>query len=255
MNAITISLIVVACVFAGGLAGLAVHLVLPASHRSKDTQEVVRLATGMLSVLASLVLGLLIATAKTTHDTTDRDMRAYAADLILLDETLRDFGADAATVRTALRRYTQQALEDSWPRDGGDVLLENRHAGAMLEQLRERIRGLHAGDEGQAWLVKQALDISTSLLQQRWRFIEQTGPSVQPITLAVLVSWIVVIFASFGLNAPRNATVMAAFLVCAVAIGGSVFLILEMDQPMQGLLKISAGPMRNALAHMPAAAP
>jgi hypothetical protein len=73
---------------------------------------------------------------------------------------------------------------------------------------------------------------------------------VQPITLAILVSWIMVIFGSFGLNAPRNATVIAAFFVCAGAIGGSVFLILEMDQPMQGALKITSAPMRDAFAHM-----
>lgn len=251
MNPIATAIAVAACVFAGGLAGLLAHRILPAEHRSKETQEVVRLATGMLSVLASLVLGLLIATAKTTFDTADRDMRAYAADLIMLDETLRDYGDAAMPVRLVLQRYTAQALADNWPQGDAPVVVENRHAGAMLEHVRERIRALRPADDGQKWLMSQALDISTALLHQRWRFIEQAGPSVQPITLAVLVSWIVVIFASFGLNAPRNATVLAAFFVCASAIGGSIFLIQEMDQPMQGALKISSAPMRNALAYMP----
>ena len=58
------------------------------------------------------------------------------------------------------------------------------------------------------------------------------------------------IFASFGLNAPRNATVVVAFLVCALSIGGAVFLILEMDSPFQGVLRLSKQPMTNALAHM-----
>lgn len=251
MSAIAISVLVAACVFAGSLAGLLSHGILPAAHRSKETQEVVRLAIGMLSVLASLVLGLLIATAKTTYDTADRDMRAYSAELLLLDETLRDYGDAALPVREALRHYTAQALEDSWPRDGGAVVVENQRAGELLEQVRERVRALRPGDDGQKWLVGQALEVSTSLLHQRWRFIEQAGPSVQPVMLAVLASWIVLIFASFGLFAPRNATVLAAFLVCASAIGGSVFLILEMDQPLQGAFKISSAPMRSALEHMP----
>jgi hypothetical protein len=250
MQIIATSTIVAGCVFAAGLAGVFAHWILPASHRSKETQEVVRLATGMLSVLASLVLGLLIATAKTTYDTTDRDIRSYAADLILLDETLRDYGDPATSARDAIRRYTVQALEDNWPSDGTAPMLDDQRAGAMLEHLRERIRALRPVDDGQKWLMNQALDTSTSLLHQRWRFIEQTAPNVQPITLAILVSWIMVIFVSFGLNAPRNGTVVAAFLVCAMAIGGSVFLILEMDEPLQGALKISSAPMRNALAHM-----
>ena len=59
------------------------------------------------------------------------------------------------------------------------------------------------------------------------------------------------IFASFGLNAPRNATVIAAFLICSLAIGGAIFLVLEMDSPFEGVLRISPAPMANALSHMP----
>jgi len=239
-----------ACVFGGALIGVLFHHVLPVSHRSKETQEVVRLGTGMLSVLASLVLGLLIATAKTTYDTADRSLRSYSADLVLLNETLRDYGNDATAPRDTLRRYTTQALADLWPQPGGAVRLENRTAGELLERVRERIRALHPVDDGQKWLQNQALDVSTSLLHQRWLLIEQEGPSVHPIVLGVLVSWIVVIFASFGFNAPRNATVLAAFLVCSLSIGGSVFLIMEMDQPLEGLMKISSAPMQSALAHM-----
>jgi len=80
--------------------------------------------------------------------------------------------------------------------------------------------------------------------------IEQAGETVRPLVLAILVSWIFFIFASFGLNAPRHATVLAAFLVSSVAIGCSVFLIMALDRPFEGPLRISSDPMRNALAHM-----
>ena len=103
-----------------------------------------------------------------------------------------------------LRRYTQQALSDNWPAEGGTVKVENRTAGAMLERVRERIRALHPADDGQKWLQNQALDVSTSLLHQRWLLIEQQGPTVQPVVLAILVSWIVVIFGSFGFKRPAQ---------------------------------------------------
>ena len=128
--------------------------------------------------------------------------------------------------------------------------MENHAAGAMLEHVREAIRALSPVDAGQRWLQEQALQINVSLLRQRWLLIEQDGPSVQPIVVIILVSWIALIFTTFGFNAPRNWTVLAAFLVCSLAIGGAFFLILEMDDPFAGALKISSAPMVSALTHM-----
>jgi hypothetical protein len=242
-----------ACVFAGGMVGLQLHRVLPDAHLTKETQDVVRLGTGMLSVLASLVLGLLISTAKTTYDTTDRSMRAFAADLILLDETLRDYGDDARIPRGLLRDYTLRAREDHWPSAADKAVdIDNDRTGRVLERVREQIRALKPVDGGQTWLMGEALKINSSLLQQRWLLIEQEGPTVRPLVLGILVSWIFFIFTSFGLNAPRHATVLAAFAVCSLAIGCAVFLIMELDDPFAGALRVSSQPMDNALAHMKA---
>jgi hypothetical protein len=73
---------------------------------------------------------------------------------------------------------------------------------------------------------------------------------VQRVVLVILVSWVMVIFGSFGINAPRNSTVLSAFLIWSLAIGGAIFLILEMDRPLDGVMQISSWPMENALAHM-----
>jgi hypothetical protein len=250
MYALIVSLLATACVFAGGLAGVLLHPRLPPSNLTKETQDVVKLGIGMLSVLASLVLGLLIATAKGSSDTTDHDVRSYAANVILLAETLRDYGADAAKPALLLRQFTAQTLHDIWPEDGAAPALADPHTGLTLEHVREEIRALKPVDGGQRWLQDQALTLVTTLLQQRWQIIEHQGPNVRPVVLLILMSWITVIFASFGLNAPFNATVVGAFLVCSLAIGGSVFLIIEMDNPFQGALQIPRGPMANALQQM-----
>jgi hypothetical protein len=251
MNAAAVGLLVVACVFAGGLFGLRLHRFLPETHLTKETQDVVRLAIGMLSVLTSLVLGLLIATAKGYSDTIDREMRGHAAELILLDGTLRDYGADADEARGLLRLYAGRTLRDVWRTPGGSPAdLDDVSTGALLERARRAVRALSPADAGRRWLQDQALQSTTSLLRQRWQMIEQAGPSVRPVLLAIVVCWIVAIFAGFGLNAPRNATVAASFLMCAMAIGGAVFLILEMDSPLGGMLRIPARPMLEALARM-----
>ena len=255
MHALVIGLLVGLIIFACALIGLSLHRVLPEAQRSKETQDVVRLGTGMLSVLASLVLGLLIATAKTSYDETDHEIRSYAADLILLSETLRDYGGTADVPRERLRTFTAQMLEDIWPQDAKHpALRDNPATGEMLEHVREAIRALAPVDAGQKWLQDQALTTTIGLIHARWLLIAQEGSNVRVITLAILVAWIGLIFMSFGLNAPRNMTVGAAFLVCSLSIGGAVFLILQMDDPFGGTMKISAGPLQTALAHMPAPA-
>jgi hypothetical protein len=152
MYALIVSLLVTTCVFIGGLIGVLLHPRLPQSHLTRETQDVVKLGIGMLSVLASLVLGLLIATAKGSSDTMDRDVRSYAADVIVLAETLRDYGSDAATPADMLRRFTSETLHDIWPEDGTAPALADPRTGQMLEHVRESIRALHPVGAGQRWL-------------------------------------------------------------------------------------------------------
>jgi hypothetical protein len=251
LNTIIVSLLVSACIFVGGMGGLWLHRLLPRDHLTRETLDVVKLGTGMLSVLASLVLGLLIATAKTSYDSTDHAIRNYATELALLNETLRDYGGTASVPRDLLRDYTRAFLQEGWPRDGRRPAIEDgEKTRLLLEHVRESIRALKPVDKMQADLQDAAVIINMNLLRQRWLLIEQQGPSVQRVVLIVLVSWVTVIFASFGLNAPRNGTVVVAFLICSLAIGGSIFLILEMDQPLTGVMQISSWPLDNVLSHM-----
>jgi hypothetical protein len=41
--------------------------------------------------------------------------------------------------------------------------------------------------------------------------------------------------------------VITALFVCALSVAGSLYLIVEMDQPYTGLIKISSAPVRIAL--------
>jgi hypothetical protein len=251
MSNITASILVSVCIFAGGIIGLNLHRVLPRQHLTKETTDVIKLGTGMLSVLASLVLGLLIATAKTSRDSTQQSIQTYAAELALLNEVLRDYGGAATTPHKELRAYVTRFLTETWPANGDSpVLGSDQTAQVLLEHVREAIRALKPTDDGQTTLRNEALGITTNLLRQRWLLIERQGPNVQGVVLIVLVSWVSAIFVSFGLNAPRNATVVGAFLVCSIAIGASIFLVLEMDRPLGGTLRISQEPINAVLEQL-----
>ena len=117
MSDLVTGIVAATCVFAGGILGLLMYRLLPEHHLRSETRDTVRLGIGMLSVLASLVLGLLTASAKGTFDRADQQIRSYAADLILLNEILRDYGPETRATRDILRRYTADAVHTTWPDD------------------------------------------------------------------------------------------------------------------------------------------
>ncbi len=251
MNSYSVAAIVFTCVFAGSLVGLALNVWLPDHHRSPSSHDAIKLGTGMISVLASLVLGLMTASIKNAFDTTDTQFRTFAANLILLDQTLRDYGPETADARSLLRTYTAQAIDDHWPQESSHpVRIEDANAGTALDRARLDVVGLSADTPHHQALRASALSIMDGVLQTRWLLIERAGSSIQPAFLVVLVAWIVLIFMSFGYNAPANATVISAFVICAAAISGCLFIIIEMDTPFDGLIIISSHAMRDALAHM-----
>lgn len=81
MSSLTVAAVVFACVIAGSSLGMWLGIRLPEPHRNSESRDAVKLATGMLSVLAALVLGLLIASVKNSFDTTDAQIRQFAATL------------------------------------------------------------------------------------------------------------------------------------------------------------------------------
>lgn len=80
--------------------------------------------------------------------------------------------------------------------------------------------------------------------------LEQINSSIPWPFLSVLVFWISVLFAGFGLFARANATVIVAFLIGALSVSSAIFLILELDRPYSGVMRISGVPLQNALAEI-----
>jgi hypothetical protein len=99
-------------------------------------------------------------------------------------------------------------------------------------------------------LQSRALDLAEALLQARWIVLAFGAASVPLPFLAVLLFWLTITFTSFGLFAPRNATVLVVLFVCAMSVGSAAFLILEMDGPFDGWMRVSADPMRYAQAYL-----
>jgi uncharacterized membrane protein len=79
---------------------------------------------------------------------------------------------------------------------------------------------------------------------------QRMGHSIPLPFLVLLIFWLAIVFASFGLFAPSNSTTIVALLLCSVAVAGGIVLIEELDNPLSGLIRLPSDPMRKALSEI-----
>jgi Protein of unknown function (DUF4239) len=248
MRSLTIASISAGCIFGGALLGLLLRRLLPGHHLSNDSKDTVKLGAGMIATLSALVLGLLVSSAKSTFDTVGSEITQGAAKIILLDRVLANYGSATKEARDELRRATAAGIAMIWPEEkvAGQGMTTFERANGM-EQVQAKLRELAPVTDAQHQLLAQAQQISGELLQFRWLVIEQTQNALPLTFLVMLVCWLTMLHMSFGLFAPHNATVIIVLLLCALSVSGAVFLILEMNHPLSGFIKVSSAPMVKAL--------
>ncbi len=251
MSPTAVGAIVFVCTLGGALVGMWLSTILGEHHLNKKSEDTVRLGIGLIATMTALVLGLVTASAKSSFDGVDTAVSGTAIDLLTLDRLLARYGPETGEIRAALKQTVAHRIDVIWPTDSS----RPAHRGPSTtasggESLTERIRALTPRDDTQRSLQSRAVDRSELLLQAKWIMLASGGTSVPVPFLVVLLFWLTVTFTSFGLFAPRNATVVSVFFVCALSVGSAVFLILEMDGPFDGVLRVSAEPLRNALAQL-----
>jgi hypothetical protein len=248
MNDLWISLLVFAIIFGGALLGMAVRPLLSAEHLQPDSKDVVKMATGLIGTLAALVLGLLIASAKTSFDQKTSQVRQITATVILLDDLLAQYGPEATPLRNLLRQSIPPLANRIWRENeiptGKPVQFESSAQSLAFENQLER---LSPANDAQRSLQSRAIQAFTEGAQIRLQLFTQSGGSIAVPFLIILVFWLGAIFVSFTLFARTNLVVMAALFVCALSFAGAIFLVLELDNPFTGLMGISSATLRGAL--------
>ncbi len=203
---------------------------------------------GLVATMAALVLGLLVSSAKGFYDAQSAELTQMSAKVILLDRLLAHYGPESKEVRDTLRGTVSTSIDKIWPQERKPSELQAPSASS--ETMILKLQALTPKDDRQRSLQSQALNIVIGLAQTRWLMYEQEANSVSKPILVILVFWLTAIFVSFGLFAPRNATVVSALFVAALSVSGAIFLILEMYMPFGGLIEISSGPLRATLAQL-----
>jgi hypothetical protein len=222
---------------------------MPEHHLSADTKDTVKLSMGLVATMTALVLGLLVASAKGSYDVERANVINMAAKLIMLDRLLGHYGPEASPVRATLRSSVQDMVDRLWPesRTTRAVLDPNAVSGdAVYYGLQE----LPTPDDTHKTMKSLGLNAAADIGHTRWLLLAESASSISLPLLVVVVFWLAILFFSFGLFAPPNATALAALFVSALSVACAILLIIELDMPFEGFIRISSRPMQMVLDHM-----
>jgi hypothetical protein len=253
MSTLAISGIIFACVFGGTLLGMVLQAILPEQHLSSDTKDVVKLGMGLIGTMTALLLGLMIASAKSSFDAQRTGVAQLAGNVIMIDRALAHYGPEAKDVREMLRASLADMIQHTWPNENNAPGQANGQTNSQggtegkYEFLFEKIQALAPKTDAQRTFQAQAFSTIIDTAKLRWSLFSQKGSSIPLPFLVVMVAWLVLLFASFSLFAPRNPTVFVTLLICALAVSSAIFLILELDHPFSGMIQVSSAPVRAAL--------
>lgn len=249
MYSLIIALIVLACMLGGLLVGLILRSNLPDHHTQDDSKDVMKTAAGMMATLVALIIGLLVSSAKSSFDATSANITQGGAKIITLDRILSRYGPETKGIRDDLQRTIAAGVERIWPSDSTHQAdLKWLEGATGMEDVYDKIRELAPQNESQQYLKSQALSLGGELMQSRWMMIEQSQNTLPTAFLLVLVFWLAVLFAGFGLLTPRNLTAISALSICAVSMAGAIFLIMELNRPLEGTIKVSSAPLQKAIS-------
>ncbi len=246
-----ISLAIFGFILAGGLLGMYLHSRLPEQHLTPESRDAIKLAMGLTATMAALVLGLVTASAKSSFDAEDAAVKRSAIEALTLDRLLAEYGPETREVRGELRDLLAARLATTWPvdRDGAEPE-ETPRTSKDVGAIETQIRALVPGSDVQRELRNRALQETLALVQTRWSVFQSSEDSIPVPFLAILVSWLTILFGSFGLVTRRNTTVLTALVLSAASVSSAIFLILEMEKPFSGVIRVSAAPLRFALTRL-----
>ena len=247
MNPLVIGSLVFVCVFGAGMLALCLRLLIPRHHLGPATKDTVKLSMGLVATMAALVLGLLVASAKSSYDDQKDEVTLMASNVAFMDQILAVYGPESAAARKALYNSVERMRDHLWPKAVTQTPQTTPNT-VSADALYRAITDLSPKNDEQRDLKARVLDVGSEVGKTRFLlFTQTTGSSVSMPLLVVVVCWLAVLFFSFGLFAPMNGVVINALIAAALSVAGAIFLVLEFDHPFSGLIQISSQHIDNVL--------
>jgi len=251
MSAVVVGVITFVCVFGGAIAGMLIRKFIPEHHLTVDSRDAIKMGAGLIATLSALVLGLLVSSAKNSFDDMSDSVIQSSAKLIMLDRAMARYGPQTQPIRQMLQRSVIALINMSRPENKTNVdKAAFEREPPTMELVSDKLRELTPQNDAQQALQSEALRLCGEILQNRWLMIEQSQISLPLTFLVVLVFWLTILFGSIGLLAPANKTVIVSLVICSISVGGAIFLIEEMNNPISGFVKVSNAPLIKAVEHL-----
>lgn len=252
MNAWVVAVIAFAAMTVS--AGLAMRAArrLPADYVGERTQDTMKPTVKMIATVASLILGLMVTSARYSFSEAGEDVQRFAAAVLSTDLELAGLGQAGCEARAVLGEYARAVLAETWTPDPDRVAVgaTERPSAILLFRLDSLVRGLDPADAGQTTVGRSANALVLEMLDRHWKVAGDATSNVPMAFLGVVVAWLALIYAGFGVFAPANPIAMAALGLSALCIAAALFLVAELGQPFAGPMRVSPEPMQDVLRYI-----
>jgi hypothetical protein len=240
-----------ACTFGAAMAGLLLSTRLPRHHLDGDSRDVIKLVMGLIATLSALVLGLLIAAGHSSFESQNGDLQRLSAGIVELDRDLGFYGAETLGIRAALRAAVAGVHDRVWMPGGAAADdLDPERGRDQSARLIAAIERLQPQTETQRFAKAEAIRVSAEVGRTRQLMFNKIESSIPWPFIVVLIFWLSALFLGFGLFARRHATIVATLLIGAASVSAAMLLIIDLDQPYSGIVRLSDVPLRNALSQI-----
>lgn len=222
------------------LAGRLIRSRLPEAHLNSDSKDSVKVSLGLVATMSALLLGLLVSSAKGGYDQQRQGVLQLSGKLTFLGRVLGAYGPEAASIRALAGEQTEAMIQAFWS-DGA-----SEPDSAKARALYEAILKLEPREELQRAAKSEAAKLLVEIGQLRVGLQAQSVSAVPlPLFGAVMV-WLAIIFLGFSTIAPVNGTTTLFLMAAALSVAVAIYLVLELDQPFSGLIRISPESMLRA---------
>lgn len=249
MNPFAVAAAFAVLVLAGAYCGALARRWVPVAHQDANTREVVKLGVGFLGTLAALVLGLVVASAKDSFDVKTKEVQSAAAKVLQIDRRLQSLGSEALPMRMALRDLVAARvghLTDGYVGEADTPMTSSQG----LVRIEDQLRAFAPKDDVQRQLAAEALAGAVEVEAIMSSAVAQVGSSITTPLLVLLAFWFGVILAGWNFISPSNGTILFVNVLCALSVSGAIYLLLQMDQPFDGVISVSDGPLRAVLPRL-----
>jgi hypothetical protein len=251
MSILAFATFVFIATFLAAVLGFQLQSFLPGRYTDGATGGQVKVVLGMLSMLTSVVLGFVTAEAKNSFDDASKIVADTAVRLVSIDRVLADFGTESAGIRSKIKQAAEEWIT-SINSNAGDrsADLQVVQRGDELENLHDEIKALKTSSDALAKDQARAIDLAAGILHDRWVLATDRAASTPSIFLFVVLAWLALEFFIFGLFASRNVLVAGTTFFAALTVASAIFLVLDLEGPMSGPMRVSTKALERAVAIM-----